>query len=110
MGIVPKIVMLGLAAVLGAPSRQHQIDFRMPSPNSIERINQLWLVTFIDGAGQEVVVQGRLASDDYVPLIAADPSRLESIMSAARELAKTRNMKLRLIKFTNRLDIEDIAP
>ena len=50
--------MLGLAAVLGAPSRQHQIDFRMPSPNSIERINQLWLVTFIDGAGQEAQVRG----------------------------------------------------
>jgi hypothetical protein len=32
------------------------------------------------------------------------------IMSAARDLAKTRNIKLRLIKLTNRLDIEDIAP
>jgi hypothetical protein len=110
MGIAPKIVILGLTAVLGAPIPQHKIDFKMPSPNSVERINQLWLVTFIDGAGQEVVVQGRLASGDYVPLIAADPSRLESITSAARDLAKARNTKLHLIKLTSRLDIEDIAP
>jgi hypothetical protein len=67
MGIVPKIVMLGLAAVLSAPIRQHQIDFKMPSPNSVGRINQLWLVTSFDGAGQEVVVQAKLASGDHVP-------------------------------------------
>jgi hypothetical protein len=43
-------------------------------------------------------------------LIAADPARLESIMPAARDLAKTRNIKMRLIKLINRVDIEDIAP
>jgi hypothetical protein len=102
--------MLGLAAALGSPIHQHQIDFKMPSPDRIERINQLWLVTFIDEAGHEVVVQAKLTSGDYAPLIAADPARLESMMPAARDLAKTRNIKLRLIKFTNRLDIEDIAP
>ena len=31
-------------------------------------------------------------------------------MAAARGLAKANNLKMRLIKFTNRLDIEDIAP
>jgi hypothetical protein len=64
----------------------------------------------IDGAGEEVVVQAKLTSGDYAPLIAADPARLESMMPAARDLAKTRNIKMRLIKPTNRLDIEEIAP
>jgi hypothetical protein len=43
-------------------------------------------------------------------LIAADLARLESMMPAARDLAKTHNIKMRLIKFTNRMDIEDIVP
>jgi hypothetical protein len=43
-------------------------------------------------------------------LIAADPVRLESMMPAARDLATTRNIKMRLIKLTNRVDIENIEP
>jgi hypothetical protein len=110
MSIIPKLVMLGLATSLSSSIHQHQIYFKMPSPDSIERINQLWLVTFIDAAGKEVVAQAKLASGDYAPLIAADPARLDSMMPAARDLAKSRNIKMRLIKLTNRLDIEDIAP
>jgi hypothetical protein len=110
MSIIPKLVMLGLAAALSSPIHQQQIDFKLPSPDSVQRINQLWLVTFIDGSGEEVVVQAKLTSGDYAPLIAADPARLENMMLAARDLAKTRNIKMRLIKLTNRLDIEDIAP
>ena len=108
MSIIPKLVMLGLAATLCAPIDRHEIDFK--PTDSIQRINQLWLVTFIDETGQEVVAQAKLASGGYAPLIAADPARLDSMMPAARELAKTRNIKKRLIKLTNRLDIEDIAP
>jgi hypothetical protein len=52
-------------------------------------------------------ITGRLV---YAPLIAADPARLESMMPAARDLAKTRNIKMRLIKLTNRVDIEDVMP
>jgi len=32
------------------------------------------------------------------------------MMPAARDLAQTRNIKMRLIKLTNRVDIEDIMP
>ena len=42
-----------------------------------------------------------------MPLIAADLARLESMMPAARELANTRKTKMRLIKLTNRVDVED---
>jgi hypothetical protein len=98
------------ARASGARAGRRQIDFKMPSPDSIERINQLWLVTFINEAGQETVAQAKLTSGDYAPLIAADPARLEGMMPAARDLAKTRNIKMRLIKLTNRLEIETIAP
>jgi hypothetical protein len=43
-------------------------------------------------------------------LIAADPARLESMLPAAHDLATTRNIKMRLIKLTNRVDIEEIVP
>src|ERR1700677_3005963 len=110
MSIVAKLVTFGLVAALSSPIHQHQIDFKMSSPDSIHRINQLWLVTFINETGEEVVVQAKLTSGAYAPLIAADPVRLETMMPAARDLAKTRNIKMRLIKLTNRLDIEDISP
>jgi hypothetical protein len=43
-------------------------------------------------------------------LIAADLARLESMVPAARDLAKANNIRMHLIKFTNRVDIQDIVP
>ena len=110
MSIIPNLAMLGLAAALSSPMRHHQIDFKMTSSDGIQRINQLWFVTYVNEAGQEIVAQAKAATGEYVPLIAADPARLESIVGAARGLAKANNLKMRLITFTNRLDIEDIEP
>jgi hypothetical protein len=110
MTIIPHLVMLGLAAALSSPIYQHQIDFKTTSPDRIQRFNELWLVTYINEAGLETVAQAKVATGEYAPLIAADPARLESIMAAARGLAKANNLKMRLIKFSNRVDIEDIAP
>jgi hypothetical protein len=109
MSIIPKLVTLGLAAALSSPIRQHQIDYSTGTSDS-QRINQLWLVTYLNEAGLEVVAQAKLANGDKTPLIAADLARLESMIPAARDLAKTSYIKLRLIKFTNRVDVEDIVP
>jgi hypothetical protein len=109
MSIIPKLATLGLVAALNSPTQQHQIDYSTETPGS-RRINQLWLVTYLNGAGLEIVAQAKLTNGDYAPLIAADLARLESIMSAARNLAKTRNIKMRLINFTSRVDIEEILP
>jgi hypothetical protein len=75
-----------------------------------QRINQVWVVTYVNEKGLEVVAQAKLQGGDYAPLIAADLARLASMLPAARDLATTRNIKMRLIKFTNRVDIEDIVP
>jgi hypothetical protein len=109
MGIIPNLATLGLAAALSSTVPQHQIDFSTSGPNG-QRLSQIWLVTWIDEAGLEVVVQAKLTDGSYTPLIAADASRLESAMAAAQDLATTRKIKLHLIKFTNRVDLEDIAP
>jgi hypothetical protein len=110
MSTVPHFAILGLAAALSSPIRHQQIDLKMTSPHGVQYINQLWLVTYIDEAGQELVAQAKAATGDYVPLIAADAARLESMMSAARGVAKANKLKMRVIKFTNRLDVEEILP
>jgi hypothetical protein len=71
----------------------HQTDFKMGSPDGIQRIDQLWLVTYVNKAGQEIVAQAEAVTGEYVPLIAADPARLESIVAAGRGLAKANNLK-----------------
>jgi hypothetical protein len=109
MSIVSKLVTVGLVVTVSSPIPQHQIDYSAPSTDG-QRINQLWLVIYINKAGEEVVAQAKLTSGNYAPLIAADETRLESMMPAARELATKSNIKMRLIKLTNRVDVEDIAP
>jgi hypothetical protein len=109
MSIIPKLVALSLAAALSSPGPEHHIDYSTGPPDS-GRINQLWLVTYVNEKGLEVVAQAKLQSGDYAPLIAADFERVASMLPAARDLATTRNVKMRLIKFTNRVDIEDIVP
>src|ERR1017187_8813860 len=102
VSIIQHLVILGLAASLSAPSHQRQVDLK-PDSAAIQRINQLWLVTFIDKAGQEIVAQARTTTGEYMPLIAADAARLETILEAAHGLATANNMTMRLVKFSNRL-------
>jgi hypothetical protein len=109
MSIISKLVTLGLATALSSTGPPRQIDFSMPGRDG-QRINQLWLVTYVNEKGLEVVAQAKLQSGDYAPLIAADFARLESVLPAAHNLATTGNIKMRLIKFINRVDIEYIVP
>jgi hypothetical protein len=109
MSIISKLVTLGLATALRSTGPPRQIDFSMPGPDG-QRINQLWLVTYVNEKGLEVVAQAKLQSGEYAPLIAADFERLASMLPAARDLATTRNIKMRLIKLSNRVDIEEFLP
>jgi hypothetical protein len=92
MSIIPKLVTLGLATALSSTVLQHQIDLSAPGPDN-QRINQLWLVTYINETGLEVVAQAKLTTGDYAPLIAADLARLEGMVPAARDLAKANHIK-----------------
>ena len=66
MSIVSHLAILGLAAALSSPiPHHHQIDFKMTSPDGIQRINQLWFVTYVNEAGQEIVVQAKAATGEY---------------------------------------------
>ena len=107
---IPQLAIVVATAFLGSAIPYQQADLKMVSPDGIQRLNQLWLVTYVDDAGREVVAQAKLTTGDYAPLIAADAERLESMMPAARGLAKANNIKMRLVKFTGRLDVEEIRP
>jgi len=110
MSMIPHLSVFVATAFLSSSVFQYRIDFKMTSPDGVQRIDQLWLVTYVDEAGREIVAQAKLTNGDYAPLIAADAARLESMMPAARAIAKANNVKMRLIKFTSRLDVEEITP
>jgi hypothetical protein len=71
LSIIPKLVALGLAVTLSSPIQQGQIGYSTGDPDT-QRITQLWLVTYLNETGLEVVAQARLTNRDYAPLIAAD--------------------------------------
>ena len=93
---------------LSSPIQQRQTAYDTTTPDS-PSIHQLWLVTYLNEAGQEVLVVAKLANGDNFPLIAADQARLESMMPTARDLAKQNNVTMRLVRF-NRVDMQDIVP
>jgi len=45
---------------------------------ALQRLDILWLVTYIDDAGREVIAHAPAASGELVPLMAADGERLQS--------------------------------
>jgi hypothetical protein len=47
MSVIAKLVALGLAATLGSPIQQRQIDYSTGAPDD-QRITQLWLVTYVN--------------------------------------------------------------
>src|SRR5258707_15514168 len=96
MSILQQLAAFGTAAFLSSAVPQYQVDLKMTSPDGVQRIDPLWMIIFIDDAGREIVVQAKLTTGDYAPMIAADSARLDSIITAARELAKTSNKTMRL--------------
>lgn len=55
----------------------------------------------------EIMVNGR---DTFLPFVMADKARLESLRPHAEQIAKFSNKKIKLIKFIQRIDIEEINP
>ena len=52
MTIIPKLLALSLATALSSTNPQRQIDFSMPGLDT-QRINQLWVVTYVNEKGLE---------------------------------------------------------
>lgn len=62
------VAAFGAAALFTSSVPQHRVDLKMPSLDGIQRIDPLWMVTYVDHTGQEVVGQAKLTTGEYVPL------------------------------------------
>lgn len=105
-----RLSVLIIVTLLVWPTVALKADLQASSPGSVQRLNEVWMVTFIADGGVETVAQGQLTTGAYVPMIAADRERMESMLPAAQDMAKARNIRMRLIKFTTRVDLQEILP
>lgn len=48
--------------------------------------------------------------DEWIPLVGADMARADSLKPIAKEMARKFGLKIKLIKFTARTEIETIEP
>jgi hypothetical protein len=94
---------------VGANFRGKAYDHNPETSGAESCDSSQFVVTYVNEKGLEVVAQAKLQSGDYVPLMATDFERLASMPPAARDLATTRNINMRLVKF-KRVDMQDIVP
>ncbi len=103
-------ILLAAAMFASAVCQELKANTQMTGPDGVQRINQIWMIVLIDKTGVENVAQAKLATGEYVPLIAADAARLESMVGIAREMATAMNVQMKVIRFTNRTDLQEIRP
>jgi hypothetical protein len=78
-------------------------------PKNTMFINEIWAFVSVDPEdGYEGVISAPLMGPgSQVPLIAADPKRLDSLWPIARNIAAVTGVKCKLVKFWNREEIEE---
>lgn len=78
-------------------------------PNTLPRIEKIWAYLSVDDEGKEGVCAAPIGPGGMcVPMIAADPARLESLSAIAEQLAAYTGMKLVLVEFATRADVRTI--
>lgn len=76
--------------------------------NHLSSIDSLWAFLSVDEGGEGVCAVP--LDNTMMPLIAADEARLASLRPLARSLSKMTRKVIRLVRFTERHEIEAIAP
>lgn len=76
---------------------------------AMPRIESLWAYLSVDEDGDEGVI-GRAHGVMWVPLVAADETRLRGLRSTAKAVARQTGRVVRLVRFTVRQDVEEIQP
>lgn len=72
------------------------------------RIDEIWVFISEDAPGEEGIIGAKLG-ENWVPFVAADRERVESLKPIAREIGKITERKVKLVKFSNRTDVETIG-
>lgn len=75
-----------------------------------DRITEIWAYVAIDGDDNNEGIVGAMSAVGVVPLFAADKARVESYRPMAEEAARETGQKVKLVRFTEREEIEEIEP
>jgi hypothetical protein len=70
------------------------------------KINSVWLFISEDETGEGII--GATIGGVFMPFVAADEKRLESLRGHARMIAQASGRKVKLIRMTTREEIGDI--
>lgn len=73
------------------------------------RIDTLWAFTHVDENDVEGIV-GFHTGSGWMPMIAADRDRIESLRPLAERLARETGRPIKFSAFTTRTDLEDVTP
>jgi len=71
-------------------------------------INEMFAFIAPDALG-EGLVAFQMPSGEWMPLVGADMTRVESLKPIARKIGKMSGKKIQLVKFTTRIHLEDIT-
>lgn len=78
--------------------------------NTMPRIEGLYAFVSVDAADGNEGVMAVQIGDSWMPLIAADPERLKALRPLAEDVVKITRKAARLVRFTGRVDMEEINP
>jgi predicted lipoprotein with Yx(FWY)xxD motif len=76
----------------------------------VPRIDELYCFVTSDDDGEGVAAFYDRGSGTWMPLIAADEARVDSLRAKARELVEASGKTIRLLRFSVREELEVIAP
>lgn len=77
-------------------------------PKNTVHIDAVWAVLSVDPKDNTEGIVAFNTPEGAMPLLAADPARVESILGVARDMKRYTNHKMMLVKFTSREDVETL--
>lgn len=78
------------------------------TPNTMPVIKEIWAFVSVDPEDGNEGVCGVVTDGVMMPLIASDVARLEQIRPIALRLALDTDMQIKLVKFTQRVEVETL--
>jgi hypothetical protein len=105
--IATRLGALTLGLTLSATQLIADVD---SMPQSIQRMETLWMLTYVNADGVETIAQTRSPTGELLPLLAVDQGRLESIITLGQQISAANKVKLTLVEFSHRSDVGEIRP
>jgi hypothetical protein len=78
---------------------------RVGAPCELLHIGEMYAFIAKDETGNEGLAAFK-SVDGWMPMVAADPARAESLKSVAQKMAETQGIEIQLCRFGSRAEIE----